>query len=99
MTTVPCNPPPAGSTLTTTTTTFGSCEGSHAPLFRVCAGVEAEHALVHLSVLLRSADAANNQACDLVDAQTRHLLWATRNALDMSKGLVEALLLSIESST
>ncbi|MHC2148673.1 DUF3077 domain-containing protein [Pseudomonas sp. 210_17 TE3656] len=48
-------PVPDPPLTTQTSTTFGSCNGSHDPLFAVRAGVSSEDALVHASVLLKSA--------------------------------------------
>ncbi|WP_408980711.1 DUF3077 domain-containing protein [Pseudomonas sp. B21-012] len=39
---------------TQTSTTFGSCNGSHDPLFAVRAGVSSEDALIHTSTLLKA---------------------------------------------
>ena len=80
-----------------TSTTFGSCNGSHDPLFAVRAGVSCEDALVHTSVLLKSAYQANAHACGMVNEEVRGLLWATEQSLEMSLALVEALLDEVEA--
>lgn len=82
---------------TQTGTTFGSCNGSHDPLFAVRAGVSSEDALVHASVLLKSAFQTNAHAFDRADAEVRGLLRATEHSLEMSLALVEALLDEVEA--
>ncbi|MHC2148675.1 hypothetical protein [Pseudomonas sp. 210_17 TE3656] len=73
-------PVPDPPLTTQTSTTFGSCNGSHDPLFAVRAGVSSEDALIHA------------HACEMVNAEVRGLLWATEQSLEMSLALVEALL-------
>ena len=90
-------PVPDPPLVTKISTTFGSCDGSHEPLFAVRPGVSAEDALVHASVLLKSAYRTNAHACDMVDAEVRELLWATEQSLEMSLALVEALLDEVEA--
>jgi len=63
---------------TTVSASFGSCEQSHPPLFSVCAGVELEDALVHLSTLLKGACASNLKA--LLDGLEMQQLKATQAA-------------------
>ncbi|RWU22840.1 hypothetical protein DM813_11570 [Pseudomonas alkylphenolica] len=90
-------PVPDPPLVTKTSTTFGSCDGSHDPLFAVRPGVSAEDALIHATVLLKSAYQTNAQACDMVNAEVRGLLWATQHSLEMSLALVEALLDEVEA--
>ncbi|MNM85430.1 hypothetical protein D3C81_975440 [compost metagenome] len=82
---------------TQTSTTFGSCNGSHEPLFAVRAGVSSEDALIHASILIKSAYQANAQACELVEPEVRNLLWASQHTLEMSLALIEALLDEVEA--
>ncbi|WP_422418388.1 DUF6124 family protein [Pseudomonas sp. GZD-222] len=90
-------PVPDPPLTTQTSTTFGSCNGSHDPLFAVRPGVSSEDALIHASVLLKSAYQTNAHACDMVNAEVRGLLWATEQSLEMSLALVEALLDEVEA--
>ncbi|WP_442113814.1 DUF6124 family protein [Pseudomonas sp. NUPR-001] len=94
MTKIVPDPPPS---TTQTSTTFGTCNGSHDPLFAVRAGVSSEDALVHACVLLKSAFQTNAHACDRVNAEVRGLLWATEQSLEMSLALVEAVLDEVEA--
>lgn len=75
---------------------FGSCEHSHPPLFSVCAGVELEDALVHLSSLLKGACASNLKALQITDGTCHDLLLGNDHALEAGKALVEALLDGLE---
>lgn len=61
---------------TTASAAFGSCEHSHPPLFSVCAGVELEDALVHLSSLLKGACASNLKALQITDGTAMTCCWA-----------------------
>lgn len=90
-------PVPDPPLVTRTSTTFGSCNGSHPPLFAVRTGVSSEDALVHASILLKSAYQTNAQACEKVEPDVRGLLWATQHSLEMSLALVEALLDEVEA--
>ncbi|ROL64680.1 DUF3077 domain-containing protein [Pseudomonas vranovensis] len=69
-----------------TSTTFGSCNGSHDPLFAVRAGVSSEDALIHTSTLLKSAYQTNAHACERIDAEVRGLLWAA-DAAHLSRAI------------
>ncbi|MBM3103577.1 DUF3077 domain-containing protein [Pseudomonas sp. P66] len=90
-------PVPDPPLTTTTSTTFGSCNGSHDPLFSVRADITFEDALVHTSVLLKSAYQTTELACDRVDEEVRRLLWSTERLIEMALALVEALLDEVEA--
>ncbi|MCO7623249.1 hypothetical protein ACFW6U_18270 [Pseudomonas guariconensis] len=81
---------------TTAPAAFDSCEHSHPPLFSVCAGVELEDALVHLSSLLKGACASNLKALQITDGTCHDLLLGNDHALEAGKALVEALLDGLE---
>ncbi|PWB33109.1 hypothetical protein DCO48_10620 [Pseudomonas sp. SDI] len=90
--------PPLGNTLPTTAhATFGSCSGSHAPLFAVREGVDMEDALVHISVLVKAAYETNVQACEKAGDELRGLLWAGQHSLEMAKALTDAVLDGVEA--
>lgn len=86
----PSYPPPHHHT--TTHTPFSSCQGRHPPLFAVCAGIELECALMHLSRVLEAALDSNLQACNLADKRVESLTWATQLSLEMGQAVVESLL-------
>ena len=85
-------PDPPVASLCTTHTPFGSSNGSHPPLFAVCAGAEFRDALTHLSASLTSAAETNLQLSELVDQQFSDLAWATQQSLEMSQALVMSML-------
>ncbi|WP_051270348.1 DUF3077 domain-containing protein [Pseudomonas vranovensis] len=90
-------PVPDPPLTTQTATTFGSCNGSHGPLFAVPAGVSSEDALIHASIRIKSAYQTNAQACGLVAPQVRNLLWGSQHTLEMSLALIETLLDEVEA--
>ena len=80
----------------TTHTPFCSCKGTHPPLFAVCAGVDLEHALMHLSRVLDAALDSNLQACDLADKRIQSLTWATQQSLEIGQALIASILNGLE---
>lgn len=85
-------PDPPVSPPTTAHTHFGSCNGTHPPVFSVCEGVSLEDALVHLSASLTSAYETNFQVCESASKPTQGLAWATQHSLEICLALVESLL-------
>ncbi|UVJ46009.1 DUF3077 domain-containing protein [Pseudomonas sp. LS1212] len=84
---------PTGTLNKTALTVFGACDAGHAPLFAVCAGIPAEDALVHASLLLKGAFASAYAACDDGgDRERQGLLWSTLHSVEMAKALIDALL-------
>ena len=90
--------PPLASTLSKTAfTPFGTCDAGHGPLFAVCAGINAEDALVHASLSLKCARECIYHVCmDETDAN-QGLLWSTLHSIEMAKALVDAVVDGIES--
>lgn len=76
---------------------FGSCDGSHPPLFAVRDGVDIEDALVHISVLLRAAYEINTQAVEKAEDNPRALLWGSQQLTEMAKSLTLSVLDGIEA--
>lgn len=76
---------------------FGSCEGSHDPLYTVRPNVSSEDALIHLSCLLKSVYQTTLVACDRVDEDVRSLLWGNEHALDTGIALVESMLEEVQA--
>ncbi|MDU9393342.1 hypothetical protein [Pseudomonas sp. zfem002] len=91
------DPPPAPS-LTTAHTHFGTCQGTHPPLFTVCADAGLEDVLVHLALSLASAYETNAQVCESADRSLQGLAWATQHSLEICQALTEALLRSKQAS-
>ncbi|MDD0976359.1 DUF6124 family protein [Pseudomonas fontis] len=88
--------PPLAYTLPASAS-FGSCDGSHPPLFAIQPGVDIEDALVHVSVLLRAAYEINTQVVEKTDESTREFLWGSQQLLEMAKSLTLAVLDGIEA--
>lgn len=86
------DPPASAPRLTTVHTHFSVCNDSHKPLFAVCAGVDIEDALVHLSMTLKSAFETNLQVCELAEQEVGDLAWSSYHSLEISRALVESLL-------
>lgn len=90
-------PTPDPPRLTTAHTQFSLCNHSHKPLFAVCAGIDIEDALTHLSMTLKSAFDTNLQVCELAERSVGDLAWSNHHALEISRALVESLLSGIAS--
>nr|WP_319526993.1 DUF3077 domain-containing protein [Pseudomonas laurentiana] len=90
--------PPQSLLGKTATTAFGCCDAGHAPLFTVCSGIDAEDALVHVSLLLQGIYDTAQQACEHIDdIPKKGLLWSILHSAEMAKGLVDAVLDGIET--
>lgn len=90
--------PPQSLLGKTATTAFGCCDAGHAPLFTVRSGIDAEDALVHVSLLLQGIYDTAQQACEHIDdIPKKGLLWSTLHSAEMAKGLVDAVLDGIET--
>lgn len=87
-------PDPPAYTLRRTTAHahFGTCQGSHPPLFTVCEDADIEDALVHLSAALTSAFETNAQLCEMLSRPAANLAWATYQSLEICQALTGALL-------
>lgn len=91
--------PPQSPFGKTATTAFGLCDAGHVPLFAVRSGINAEDALVHVSLLLQSIyDTAQQASEHIQDMPKKGLLWATLHSAEMAKGLVDAVLDGIENT-
>lgn len=81
----------------TAATPFGSCGAGHPQLFAVRDGIEAEDALVHVSLLLEGIYDTVQQACEHIDGLPKKgLLWSSLHSAEMAKGLVDAVLDGID---
>ena len=91
------DPPSGGKLYETVATAFGTCDAGHGPLFAVCAGINAEDALVHASLSLKCARETTYHMCMAETAANEGLLWSTLHSIEMAKALVDAVLDGIES--
>jgi len=83
--------PPPSPRRRTTTVHFGSCGGTHPPLFAVCPDADIEDALAHLSAALTSAFESNAQLCDMLSRPMADKAWATWQSLEICQALTQAL--------
>ena len=86
------DPPSHVPRFTTAHTPFGHCQDNQKPLFAVCAGVDIEDALIHLSMTLQSTYETTLQVCELADRTVGDLAWRSCQSLEISRALVRALL-------
>lgn len=86
------DPPSHMPRFTTAHTQFGHCQDNQKPLFAVCAGVDIEDALIHLSMTLQSTHETNLQVCELADRTVGDLAWRSCQSLEISRALVRSLL-------
>jgi hypothetical protein len=91
------DPPSGGNLYKTVATAFGTCDAGHGPLFAVCAGINAEDALVHASLSLKCARETTYHMCMDGSPANEGLLWSTLHSIEMAKALVDAVLDGIES--
>ncbi|MCY1412810.1 hypothetical protein D3C76_684110 [compost metagenome] len=90
---------PPGTVHKTAETAFGSCDAGHGPLFAIRAGINAEDALVHASLMLRCASETAHAACNPSSTLEQGLLWSTLHSVEVAKALVDALLDGAEVGT
>ncbi|MNF69054.1 hypothetical protein D3C76_589720 [compost metagenome] len=72
-------------------------DAGHEPLFAVCAGINAEDALVHASLSLKCARETTYHICMDETAANAGLLWSSLHSIEMAKALVDAVLDGVES--
>lgn len=84
-------PDPPFSLGTTAEKPFCTCESSHPPLFNVRAGIAAEEALVHVSLLLRGIQETSDQYCQQAEEEIRGMLWSVIHSAEMARALVDSL--------
>ncbi|UVJ44595.1 DUF3077 domain-containing protein [Pseudomonas sp. LS1212] len=72
--------------------TFGCHDGWQRPLFAVREGVNAEDALVHVSLLLQCAEQTADEISEQASGVERGLIGATIHSIEMARAVVDALL-------
>lgn len=75
----------------TGSTRFGCRDGEGRPLFAVCAGVNAEEALLHVSLLLKCAEETADEITSASGIE-RGLIWSMIHSVEMARAVVDALL-------
>ncbi|AZC35189.1 MULTISPECIES: DUF3077 domain-containing protein [Pseudomonas] len=75
----------------TGSTSFGCRDGNGRPLFAVRAGVSAEEALLHVSLLLKCAEETADEITSASGIE-RGLIWSMIHSVEMARAVVDALL-------
>ena len=88
--------PPSNENLTTGSHRFGLCDAGHPPLYAINAGIAMEDALVHVSLLPKRVIDVAQSVGERRPGEQDGLHWANLHAVEMAKGLVDALLDGIE---
>ncbi|WP_397443391.1 DUF3077 domain-containing protein [Pseudomonas chlororaphis] len=70
---------------------FGCRDGNGRPLFAVRAGVSAEEALLHVSLLLKCAEETADEITSASGIE-RGLIWSMIHSVEMARAVVDALL-------
>jgi len=76
----------------TETVTFGTCDGNQQKLFAVRAGINAEDALAHASLLLGCAAANAYETADNVRGDDKELARSVVCLIEMAKAALDAVL-------
>ncbi len=71
---------------------FGLRDGQHNPLFAVQPGVNAEDALMHVSLLLKCAEEVSDEITERASGVERGLIWSMVHSVEMARAVVDALL-------
>ena len=61
-------------------------------LFTVRPGISAEEALLHVSMLLKSAEEVSDEITEHASGIERGLIWSLVHSVEMARGVVDALL-------
>lgn len=93
----PVPDPPSLHLVETVERAVASCP-EHPALFKVCAGIRAEDALVHASLYLKCASADIGQVLQHTSEAGRGFAWSTQHSLELARALIDALLDGIELS-
>ncbi|SDY80880.1 DUF6124 family protein [Pseudomonas sp. NFIX28] len=78
---------------------FGLRDGQGHPLFAVQPGVNAEDALMHVSLLLKCAEEVSDEITERASGIERGLIWSMVHSVEMARAVVDALLDSTHPTT
>lgn len=70
---------------------FGSSDAQNRPLFFVRPGVNAEEALLHVSLLLKCAEEVGTEVSEAKGVE-RGLIWSMIHSVEMARAVVDALI-------
>nr|BFD39872.1 hypothetical protein FFPRI1PSEUD_13710 [Pseudomonas sp. FFPRI_1] len=76
-----------GAIKPTVSTAISGCS-----LFNVRSGITAEEALIHVSMLLKSAEEVSDEITEHASGIERGLIWSLVHSVEMARGVVDALL-------
>ncbi|ROM17833.1 hypothetical protein BK643_11815 [Pseudomonas protegens] len=71
---------------------FGLRDGQGHPLFAVQPQVNAEDALMHVSLLLKCAEEVSDEITERASGIERGLIWSMVHSVEMARAVVDALL-------
>ncbi|AIS13986.1 hypothetical protein JM49_20725 [Pseudomonas chlororaphis subsp. aurantiaca] len=77
---------------------FGLRDAQQRPLFAVQAGVNAEEALMHVSLLLKCAEEVSDEITEQGSGIERGLIWSMVHSVEMARAVVDALLDGVRTS-
>ncbi|AZE47865.1 hypothetical protein C4K04_2182 [Pseudomonas chlororaphis] len=77
---------------------FGLHDAQQRPLFAVQAGVNAEEALMHVSLLLKCAEEVSDEITEQGSGIERGLIWSMVHSVEMARAVVDALLDGVRTS-
>ncbi|MGC5702233.1 hypothetical protein J4P02_18720 [Pseudomonas sp. NFXW11] len=80
-----------GSLIATLHPTAAGPAGPDNP-FSVRAGISAEEALLHVSMLLKAAEEVSDEITEHASGVERGLIWSLVHSVEMARGVVDALL-------
>ena len=93
LTALKASSPTVDSTLACTTRcTFGPLDSSQQPMLILRAGISAQDALAHVSLLLLCAEQTSDEITELGSGVERGLIWSMVHAVEMARAVVESLL-------
>ena len=85
--------PTIASTLPSTTQRpFGPVDSTLQPMFSLRAGISAQDALAHVSLLLLCAEQTSDEITELGSGVERGLIWSMVHSVEMARAVVDALL-------
>ncbi|WP_442800239.1 DUF3077 domain-containing protein [Pseudomonas sp. DSV-1] len=86
-------PPTIVSTLPATTErAFGPVDSTLQPMFTLRAGISAQDALAHVSLLLLCAEQTSDDITELGSGVERGLIWSMVHSVEMARAVVDSLL-------
>ena len=76
----------------TTERAFGPVDSTLQPMFTLRAGISAQDALAHVSLLLLCAEQTSDDITELGSGVERGLIWSMVHSVEMARAVVDSLL-------